>query len=101
MQFFFEKYKQGNLNAIRMRFSTSATNQLSDNIIKGIYQYLQFITQQQIEMDKPSSSFGNLMAITLRKQWNLVYTQMEKWLPTRFLATKIDIDDKDCMTYMS
>lgn len=26
---------------------------------------------------------------------------MEMWLPTRFLAAKIDIDDKDCMTYLS
>ena len=40
----------------------------------------------QVDMDKPSSSFGNLLAATLKKSYYLVYTQMEKWFPTRFLA---------------
>lgn len=62
---------------------------------------MQFVVEQQLGMDKPSSSFGNLLAATLKKSYTLVNTQMEKWLPTRFLAAQIDINDQTCAYFLN
>jgi hypothetical protein len=77
LYFFFEKYKQGNKDAIITRFSDpNNPNKLSYLQIDGIYQYMQFLVDKQIvsgsladkQADYQSySSFGALMSQAISK----------------------------------
>ena len=49
MAFFFEKYKEGKFDAIRARFTNSADPPLNNDQIIGLYKYLQYIVDQQID----------------------------------------------------
>lgn len=73
MYFFFEKYKQGNKDAIITRFSdvNNPTMKLTYVQIDGLYSYMQFLVDKQVksgnleqkQKDYQSySSFGALMS---------------------------------------
>ena len=47
---------------------------------------------------KDHTTFASLMALTLKKSYFLVEDQMGTWLPTRFLAATIDVDDTGDLT---
>lgn len=46
LKFFFEKFKQGNFEAIRKRFSYNAP--INDKQIRGIYYYLEKVRTRQL-----------------------------------------------------
>lgn len=47
LQFFFEKYKQGDLHTISSRFSSNKTSLLTTKQVDAIYKYLVFITDRE------------------------------------------------------
>lgn len=50
MAFFFEAYKEGKFDAIRARFSFVSDPPLNDDQIIGLYKYLQYIVEMQIDV---------------------------------------------------
>jgi hypothetical protein len=56
LQFFFEKYKQGDLDSIASRFSTGKTATLTNKHIEAIYQYLVFITEKEFKVGEFSNN---------------------------------------------
>lgn len=46
---FFERYQIGDINSIQQRFSKTKDNLLNIQQITGIYMYLNFLVEKQIE----------------------------------------------------
>ena len=99
--FYYEKYKIGNADAIRSRFSFNRENPLSDKLIVGIKKYLDFLSERQVsygtfgnQTDYSShSAFGSLMSAGLSKSFKQVRGYMDGRLQSRYLGAYIDIDD--------
>lgn len=107
MAFFYEKSKRGEPDAIRKRFSFTPeveNHNLTDPFIGGLYGYLEKVRSHQLE-DEPSSlgsedgdptfsasSFASLLSNTLRKSYRHLFTQMEQFLPTRWLAAWLELN---------
>mmetsp|Transcript_15641 Transcript_15641/g.23980 ORF Transcript_15641/g.23980 Transcript_15641/m.23980 type:complete len:97 (+) Transcript_15641:1196-1486(+) len=79
--FFFEKYKEGNLDAIRKKFSLRNQEELTNEAIKGIYDYLGYVVDRQVlngtynnDPDYQTyAAFGSLMAGSLSKSYGDTY----------------------------
>jgi len=78
MYFFFDQYENsGNLAAISKRFSVDGST-LSDSMVKGIYQYLQFLVDKQVDQGNfggdynEHSAFGSLFSMAMAKSYAVI-----------------------------
>lgn len=109
LQYFFEKYKQGDLDSISSRFSTNKTAMLTNKHIEAIYQYLVFITEKEFTVGEFSNNtnfaqhqaYGSILSKTLKVSYDHVYRVFKDWLVARFFAAYNDVGSLTCSHYMT
>lgn len=109
LQFFFEKYKQGDLDSISSRFTTNKTAPLTNKHIEAIYQYLVFITEKEFTVGEFSNNtnfaqhqaYGSILSKTLKVSYDHVYRTFKDWFVARFLAAYNDVGSLNCPNYLT
>lgn len=109
LQYFFEKYKQGDLDSISQRFTTNKTAMLTNKHIEGIYQYLTFITKREFTtgefanntMFAQHQAYGSILSKTLKVSYDHVYQVFNDWLVARFFAAYNDKASLLCSNYLT
>ena len=108
LQFFFEKYKQGDLESIADRFTSNKTYLLTNKQITAIYEYLLFISDREFTSgefgDSPMyaehQAFGSILSKTLQVSYNHINSVFTEWFTARFFAAYNDVGEITCTNYM-
>lgn len=108
LQFFFEKYKQGDLDSIATRFSTNKAAILTTKQVEAIYQYLVFITEKEFTVGEfgnntnfpQHQAYGSILSKTLKVSYDHVRKVFKDWLVARFFAAYNDVGSLTCPNYM-
>lgn len=111
LNYFYLNFKLGDLSSIQQRFNITQGAILTDHQINGIYKYLEYIIQRQVNKGQVDSAmtddyrsysrFGQLFSAALKKGYTIIFEQMDQWFPTRILAASMDVNSTDCSDYIN
>lgn len=111
LQFFYEKYKQGDLHAISSRFSSNKTEsaQFTVKQVEAIYQYLVFISERELSTGpfgnstfyKEHQAYGSLLSKAFKVSYQHIYSTFQDWYLPTFFAAFNDKAGLTCSSYLN